>query len=262
MFMKKIIPFKKDINFKTNISEITSISLEHQLSINNLDISGEFIISGDYKISDKSTTVDSFEFNLPFNFLLDEYYDTSKSVVDIDDFYYEIIDERVLSVSIDLCVDKLEEILIKNEIPNLEEKKDIIEELYEEQNCDVFSNDYHVLNQKSVNDSGKSLDNIRCIEADDILPGEKGIDMMDEKTNDDVIINKDEIKEEVNDKINSLFSNVGDSSIYVSYNVYIIREGDTVDSIIEKYGTCEEELKKYNNLSDLKLGDKIIIPAK
>ena len=49
--------------------------------------------------------------------------------------------------------------------------------------------------------------------------------------------------------------------MYVSYNVYILREGDTIESVIDKYQTNEEELKKYNNLNDLKLGDKLIIPA-
>lgn len=246
--MKKIIPFKKDITFKTNISEVTSISLEHFLSINNHDITGEFIVSGDYKVSDNSTTVEPFEFKLPFEIMLDDIYDTSCAVADIDDFYYEIVNNNILSISIDVYVDKLKEVLIQDEIPNLEEKKDIIEELYEEQN-NIFEND-------TINDN---VD--RCIEEDDILPGEEEIEKMEDNMKEEVKLNK-ENNEMVNDKINSIFSNVGDSNTYVSYNVYIIREGDTIESIIEKYATNEELLKKYNNLSDLKLGDKIIIPAK
>ena len=248
--MKKIIPFKKDINFKTNISEVTSISLEHHLSFNNNDIIGEFIISGDYKVSDKSLTVEPFEFNIPFEIMLDDIYDTSSACVDIDDFYYEIIDNSILSISIDVCVDKLKEVLIKEELVNIEEKKDIIEELYEEQN-------------NNLEDKLSNIEDDRCIEEDDILPGEKEIDTMEDKINEEVKINKDDNvkKEDINDKINSIFSNVGDNSMYVTYNIYIIREGDTIESILEKYGVTEEILKKYNNLSDLKLGDKIIIPA-
>ena len=68
-------------------------------------------------------------------------------------------------------------------------------------------------------------------------------------------------KEEINDKINSLFSNTKEGNIYVSYNVYIIREGDTIETILNKYSITEDELKKYNDLSNLKLGDKIIIPS-
>ena len=51
-----------------------------------------------------------------------------------------------------------------------------------------------------------------------------------------------------------------DSEVYVTYNVLIIRDGDTIDSILEKYNVTEDELKKYNDLSNLQLGDKLIIP--
>lgn len=272
--MKKIIPFRKEIVFKTNISEITSISLEHQLSINELNITGEFMVTGDYKISDKSTTVEPFDLSIPFEIVLDEKYDTSKATCDIDDFYYEIINNSVLSISIDVCVDKLSEILIKDELPILQEKKDIIDELFEEQNkAREINNNFAEVIKESKNEDRKEeikeevKEDNRCIEEDDILPGEMGDIVEEEKI--EIKKEKNITKEEkietlesVNEKINSLFSNVGDGDVYVSYNVYIIREGDTVESIIEKYATNEEELKKYNNLSDLKLGDKIIIPAK
>ena len=265
MFMKKIIPFKKDIIFKTNISEITSISLEHQLNIDNQEITGKFIVSGDYKISDNSKTVESFDYNLPFEIVLDDCYDTSDSVIDIDDFYYEIVNDKILSVTIDVRIDKIKEILIPNEIQNKEEKKDIIEELYEEQNN---NNNEKPEEEKNINIlyknrlSTKKCNEERCVEENDILPGEEEIEKMDNKLKDEVILNKEETKEQLNDKINSIFNNIGDANVYVSYNVYIIREGDTIDSIIEKYETTEDELKKYNNLSDLKIGDKIIIPSK
>ena len=38
-------------------------------------------------------------------------------------------------------------------------------------------------------------------------------------------------------------------------------EGDTIDKIIEKYNITKEELEKYNDLGDIKIGDKLIIPA-
>ena len=259
--MKKIIPFRKEIIFKTNIGEITSISLEHDLSIDEVNISGEFIISGDYKISDNSKTVEPFEYNIPFEIVLDEKYDTSKSVVDIDDFYYEIIDDKALAISIDLVVDKLSEILIEDDIPNLEEKKDIIEELFEEQN-DCRNNSY-VSDDKIIVNDNTIVNSERCVEENDVLPGKEEIDNVEEKMQEEVKENKEnkENIENINDKINSIFSNVGEGDMYVSYNVYILREGDTIESVIDKYQTNEEELKKYNNLNDLKLSDKLIIPA-
>lgn len=261
--MKKIIPFKKEIIFNSNISEITSISLEHKLSIDNLNVFGEFIVSGDYKISDNSDTVEPFDYNIPFNYVLDELIDTKSATVDVDDFYYEIVNEKVLSVSIDVCVDKLKEVLIVPEITNIEEKKDIIEELFEEQNRNNnISNDDNniIINEENNNIVEQESNALRCVEEEDVLPGNEKINKVVEKNNE--IITAKEKKENINDKINSIFSNVGDGDLYISYNVYIIREGDTVDSIMEKYSITEEDLKKYNNLSDLKLGDKIIIPAK
>lgn len=241
--MKKIIPYKKEVIFKTNISEITSISLEHHLTIDNLNIKGEFIVSGEYKISDNSKTLENFNLQLPFEIILDEIYDTSKAIVDIDDFYYEIIDEKILSISIEVLIDKLSEILIKEELPVQEKQIDIIEELYEEQNNEIKE---AVIEEKKID---------RCIEEDDILPGEKENIKMQENN-----VQEEINKPDLNNKINSLFSNIGEENMYVSYNVYIIREGDTIEEIISKYNVSEEELKKYNNLSDLKLGDKIIIP--
>ena len=105
--MKNIIPFKKDVIFKTNLSEITSISLENTLSLENDTLKGEFIISGDYKVSDRSTTVEPFDIRLPFEISIDDKYDTKSATIDIDDFYYEIVNNNVLSVSIDVLIDKL-----------------------------------------------------------------------------------------------------------------------------------------------------------
>lgn len=265
--MKKIIPFRREVLFKNNISEITSISLEQELNIDKLNISGNFMVSGDYKISDNSKTVEPFDLKIPFEIVLDEKYDTTHATCDIDDFYYEIVDNSILAVSIDVCIDKLTEILIEK--PVVYDKEDIIEELFEEEKMMLQENTVEKIEDRKENnveiieDNNEIKDAVieedRCIEEDDIMPGEEE-NIMEEKLEEEVPQEKK--IESVNDKINSLFSNVGDGDIYVSYNVYIIRDGDTVESIMEKYGITEEELKKYNNTSDLKLGDKLIIPSK
>ena len=205
--MKKIIPLKKDVIFKTNISEIISISLENTLQVKEQLLKGEFIISGEYKISDKSNTVDPFNLELPFSIIIDEKYDTSKASLDIDDFYYEIINDNVLRVAIDVLLDKLEEkIIIEEDFDLIDEtpKREVIEE--------------------------------RCIE-EEIMPKEEPL------------------KEKIS-------SNISYSEEFVTYNVCIIREGDTLDKIIEKYNIDIDEINKYNDTSDLKLGDKLIIPNK
>ena len=201
--MKKIIPFKKDIIFKTNVSEITSISLEHTLDIaSNNDIGGNFIVSGEYKMTDTSTNVESFSYNLPFHISMDERYILDNIKIDIDDFYYEIINDNVLSINIEVLIDKLEEKIIE-EVREEKEKED------------------------------KNMSKERCIEPENTVDG-----------------------------ITSLFDNMDSSTeTYKSYKVYIIREGDNLESIIEKYSVSKEILEEYNDLKELKIGDKIIIPS-
>ena len=64
----------------------------------------------------------------------------------------------------------------------------------------------------------------------------------------------------VKDKITTIFNTDNSDDSYVTYNVYILRNNDNVDTILDKYKITKEELEKYNDLSDLKVGDKLLIP--
>lgn len=242
--MKNIIPFKKDVIFKTNLSEVTSISLENTLSIEADKIFGDFIISGEYKISDKSTSVEPFEIKLPFEIVMDERFDTKKATIDIDDFYYEIVNNNILCVSIDVLVDKLQE----RPIVELEDLVDVtpVREILESED-DIVENE-SIFNENDKQEETKEVkEEVRCIEEEEKL--------------EDIVEKRDMNKDLMEEKMNSLFSQISkDSEVYVTYNVFILRDGDSLDTIIEKYGVTEEELKKYNDLSNLQLGDKIIVP--
>ena len=103
--MKQIIPFKKDLPFKTKVSDITSISLERKIEI--LDggiVTGTFYITGDYKMNEGSINREKFSFDLPFDITLDPRYDVNSVKADIEDFYYDIINEDTLKVNIDLYI--------------------------------------------------------------------------------------------------------------------------------------------------------------
>lgn len=239
--MKNIIPFKKDVIFKTNISEITSISLENTLSLENDEVKGEFIVSGEYKVNDTSTSVEPFSLNLPFSIVIDDRYETSKAKIDIDDFYYEIVNNNVLSISIDVLIDKLEEksLVTLDDLTDETTEKSILD--IEEDNMD--NNEERIIESKEETKE-ESREEIT----------EENRDKLQETINDQ--------KEEVNEKINSLFNQFStENEIYVAYNVFIVRDGDTIDSIMEKYGVNEELLKQYNDLSNLQIGDKLIIPT-
>lgn len=219
--MNKVIPFKKDIVFKSNLSKITSISLEHNLQVtdDNLII-GEFVISGEYKLADTSVNSEEFLFNVPFEVSMDDRYVLDKAVIDIDDFYYEIVNNSVLSINIDVLIDRLEEKpMVENEIiDEIEEEKEELELVRE--------NEEKIILSSEINDSNE---------------------MDDSK------------KDETN---RSLFESFDSSTeTYTTYKVYIIREGDTIESLLQNYNISKEELERYNDLNEVSIGDKIIIPA-
>ena len=59
----------------------------------------------------------------------------------------------------------------------------------------------------------------------------------------------------------SLFNNLESGETYSTYHVYIVKEEDTIDKIMEKYSVSKEDLSNYNDLNDIKPGDKVIIPT-
>lgn len=243
--MKKIIPFKKQIYFKTNVGEITSISLEHTLvPISDTTIKGDFIITGDYKMTETSVTTDPFEFNIPCEIELNENYKLDKVQINIDDFYYEIVDSKILEVNIDVLLDKLEEKDIINEIPI---KHSTLEEFTEDLQKEEVSvpeepEEREVLENKEVN---KNM-----------------INEVQEEVKEEVAVENKENDRCVEDEnIKPLFTSFGTTEEeYRTYKVYIVREGDSLEQIISKYQITREELEKYNDLKELSIGDKIIIP--
>ena len=101
-----------------------------------------------------------------------------------------------------------------------------------------------------------------------------GVEVMDKKENIIEVIDKveepvveEETKKVFNDtssskEVTSIFDNFDDGNdTYVTYNVHIYREKDDINEIIKKYNTSKEELDEYNDLSNISLGSKIIIPS-
>ncbi|MFA5602526.1 MAG: LysM peptidoglycan-binding domain-containing protein [Bacilli bacterium] len=81
--------------------------------------------------------------------------------------------------------------------------------------------------------------------------------------NEESIPISNELEEEIDttEKIKSLFDSIDDTDeTHSTYKVYIVREEDNLESIILKYNINKEELAHYNNIDDIKLGDKLIIP--
>ena len=203
--MNKIVPFKKEIDFES-IYQISSISLEHNLSFKEENVvKGNFIVSGSYKKTEASINIDEFNFELPFEINIDSKYDTKDITVDINDFYYEIINNETLSLNIEIIIE------------NLNEKEDIME-----------------------------TEDRKIIDIEEEIEETK----------------KSETKNETSeDKIESIFDGLDYNENYVTYKIHIMTENDTIESVIKKYNTKKSVLEDYNNLIDIKIGDKIIIPS-
>ena len=61
---------------------------------------------------------------------------------------------------------------------------------------------------------------------------------------------------------NSIFSAFANTEeTYSTYSVYILREDDNLEEVIAKYNTNREVLSEYNDLDNLKVGSKLIIPT-
>lgn len=67
-----------------------------------------------------------------------------------------------------------------------------------------------------------------------------------------------ETKEEVRE---NFLNNLNVTEAYRTYKVYIIREGDTLNSILERFQVTKEDLEAYNDISNITVGLKIIIPT-
>lgn len=231
-FIKKLLTFEKELLFKTKVSEITSISLEHNIDKIEEDlVSGSFYINGDYKMTQASINREKFDFTVGFDIALDSRYDTKNMVIDIDDFTYNVINDEVLKVKIDLYIDAD---IIKEEVieTNFDEEKEVI-----------------VIDNKKIEDITPVLE--RDIKIDDIIE-----DKIEEVVTDvsDAISNKIMDTIELNDNIYS-------QETYATYYVYIVKEDDTLETIMDKYKVSRDSIVSYNDINTLNVGDKIIIPA-
>ena len=147
-----------------------------------------------------------------------------------EDFYYKIPIEITLTENLDIDHSSIE----------------ISDFTYETQenmlicHIELFINGIEIIEEKIVEEEKNRKDNVN------ILDENEGI----EESN------------ETDEKDNSLFFNFkDDDDQYGTFIVYIVRQNETINSIIEKYHTTLEEIEQYNDIKDIQNGTKLIIPA-
>lgn len=291
--MHEIVSFTKDIEFKNMINKITSISLEHTLSSDDdSTIKGDFIVSGSYKMTAASQIENDFSYKIPVDIEVLDKYDLTNLVIDIDDFTYEVVDEDVLRVHIDLLLDKLElkenneeeasddDLLdddlfleVEDEVPlevtRKEEETEDREERKEEEEKEEMREEKEEIKEEFQEDittdrEEKEVEDVAQKIGNDFREEQEKLEQVQEE----VTLECDESPKAVeyvleeNSETPSLFSSFDNSNeTYSTYSVYILREGDSLDSVINKYKTTKEKLEEYNDLSDLKVGMKIVVPS-
>lgn len=235
--MKKKIEIKKKIEFSSMIGEVCAISLENDLKfMDEENIEGNFALSGRYKSTAASLIEEDFHYEIPVSISLTEKVNPDSGKIAISDFYYDVVDGNSVLCNIELELEA-EDLLEERECDGdpIEEKEIEIPHIENPIDADVVEEEISVPDERE--ESSKVVENVEKVEAVEAL----------------------EEKDTVED--NECFFNLDSSKeTYGTFIVYIVRQNETINSIIEKYQTSVEEIEKYNDIKDLSIGSKIIIP--
>ena len=263
--MKKIYSLKKEILFKNNIYDIVSIALDKKFSLNEYELKGLFKINGEYLI--KENEKDEFNIDIPYLNYIEDTYDTSNIKVDIDDFYYEIKDSNKLVINIDIAVEGLEERCIEQEDDFFVEELEDIKQNDEDIIDTIDNNEMMEEDIKKIQYDEEENDMVEYIEenkeVDCVIDDKEDYVMKKEENNQNIEQKNDYIdypREEVEVKQIIEEYTKEEKQEYVTYRICIVRPGDTMDTILQRFNTDLETIQKYNIVNELNVGDKIIIP--
>ena len=71
----------------------------------------------------------------------------------------------------------------------------------------------------------------------------------------------DNLSLDVDDNNNHMIFNIDDDKdTFGTFVVYIVRQNESINTILEKYHTTLEEVEKYNDVKNISIGTKLIIP--
>jgi len=167
------------------------------------------------------------------NILINGSYKMNDTSINIDEFKFEIpvnieISERYDLKEIKIDIDNFYYDVVDNNILNV--------------NVDIALNNLIELKEE-VKEEKQKIENKEIKDELQVVDNE----------------NSDRIDTE---DVKTLFDSFDDSiETYATYKVCIVKENDTIDSIMLSYNVTKELLEQYNDLDEIKIGDKIIIPA-
>lgn len=255
--MKENKHIEKELLFKNNVKDITSISLDSNYKVEGQKIVGNFIIEGEYKIHEVSINKEKFDFKIPFSYELNNDIDTKTIKVDITNFIYDYKkDELIVNIDYEITGDKKSVLLFDDE--------ESLDEFLSKREIEVIDirDTSKEENNKEEKDENKDRKSIDKIEEKEIIDAKKELSLEDtreEPNNDNINIIEEEDRDKIEtDSIINSINNNNDN--FITYKIYKIHENETLESIVIKYHTTIDDLKEYNDLNNLNIGDKIIIP--
>ena len=242
--MKKKVSFEKKIEFPTMIGEICAISLEHNLKfVDESNVEGDLLLTGKYKLTEASRLEEDFSYKIPTEIALIEKIDLNTSKIEISDFTYEIENDNTMICHIELLIDGLE--LIEEEI--IEERQE------EDRECDGDP-----MIEKEIE--------LPKIEKEEIKEEKEREEGKEEEKEEEKVEEEEEVEEIITgkdneEKKNNFFLNLeDDKDTYGTFIVYMVRQNESIHEIATKYQTSIEEIEKYNDLKEISIGSKLIIP--
>ena len=242
--MKKSFKIERELLFKNNIKEITSISLDSDYKVNDNELIGNFIINGEYKIHEVSINKENFNFKIPFNIELDNEVDKETIKLEINNFVYDYKkDELLVNIEYEVIGDRKEIIVF--------EDKESLDEFMKNKEVEVIAEREKEI-EELLNDKEQQKENVKNEE----ISKEEKEESLEETIKEDRNLEQEEIIKP-DDVINKIDSK---KDKFITYQIYKIKENDTLESIVIKYKTSIDELKEYNDLTNLNINDKIIIP--
>ena len=237
--MRKNVSFEKRIDFPTMVGEISAISLEEDLKfINESSIEGNLILSGKYKLTEASRLEEDFNYKLPIEISLTEKLDISTSKVEISNFTYKMMDENIMLCNIELLIEGLE---------LLDESRECDSDVSEIE-IPIKEDIDKVINNEFINDTD-------TLESDVLLKENNEV-KYDKR--DDIVVTKKDVAETIDinkdDKVEntSIFNINEDSETYGTLLVYIVRENDTLESILNKKISSQRKEDILKEMKEIK----------
>lgn len=247
--VKSIVPYKKEISFGSKIAEITSMSLEHEIDLTPEEVHGNFIISGDYKSHEVSVNREPFLYKLPFSIEITDHVDLDTFQFEITDFSYDVLNDDTVEVDIEFAISAEE--LVEEEVMEVPvvSVEDVIKEEREEE---VEEPDLSRLIETPEEEGILT----QILMTEDVE--EKEQERVETKT---MLTETKVVKEDMKESEETIIQNVNpmDDS-YATYHIHIVNSGETVETICTMYHSNLGLLSEYNDMSQVAVGDKIIIP--